>query len=165
MGDKHKQNRSTKCSSVIPADILAQSNHESYFLPEGLEAWADEPLYILVALWCMHQRRWINRNQIASAFRTGGRRASMVLGYILRHTNCIDCQSRMVSPDGKPAVRCCEILVTGVRPDERKRKDSPVKKRKQARGVRLNQVGNAGKEERELLKRLWGRRSGNAGGG
>ncbi|EAN8329420.1 CaiF/GrlA family transcriptional regulator [Salmonella enterica] len=148
--------------------LLSQSNHDSYFLPEGLEVWAGEPLYILVALWCMHKSDWVNRNQIAEAFGTGCRRASMVLGYISRHMNCIDCQVR-TRTGGKPAVKYSEILVTEVRLHDKKGKGGipspPVRKRKQAKGVRLNQVGNAGKKERELLRRLWGQKAGNTEGG
>ncbi|EBU7355975.1 CaiF/GrlA family transcriptional regulator [Salmonella enterica] len=166
MEKKRGHTGKVKGATALPAELLAQSNHDPYFLPEGLEVWAGEPLYILVALWCLHQGAWINRNQIASAFRTGCRRASMVLGYISRRAGCIDCQVRMVTA-GKPAVKSCEILVTGVRLHDKKGKGGipppPVKKRKQAKGVRLNHVGNAGKEERELLRRLWGRRAGNAG--
>lgn len=167
MEKKREQHRGKRHTSAVPAQLLAQSNHDPYFLPEGLEAWAGEPLYILVALWCMHQGVWVNRNQIAAAFRTGCRRASMVLGYISRRTNNIDCQCRMVT-SGKPGVKACEILVTGVRLHDKGKSDIPpqsVRKRKQAKGVRLNRVGNAGKEERELLRQLWGRRVGNSGGG
>ncbi|ATW56203.1 CaiF/GrlA family transcriptional regulator [Salmonella enterica] len=168
MEKKREQHCGKKHTSGAPVQLLAQSNHDTYFLPEGLEAWAGEPLYILVALWCMHQGVWVNRNQIAAAFRTGCRRASMVLGYISRRTNNIDCQCRMVT-SGKPGVKACEILVTGVRLHDKKGKSDipqpPVRKRKQAKGVRLNKVGNAGKEERELLRQLWGRRAGNSGGG
>ncbi|EFM2336847.1 CaiF/GrlA family transcriptional regulator [Escherichia coli] len=49
-----------------------------------MEVWADEPLYLLIARWCLLQKRWINRNDIAIAFHLTGRRASFQLSYIIR---------------------------------------------------------------------------------
>lgn len=117
---------------------------------------ARQPFYIQVAHWCMMQEKWVNRDQIASAFRTNGSRASAVLGYIQRSTERVSCQTRMIIA-GKPPVKICEIKVTAVQivhPKSSYRKVLKIRK-KPSRGIRLNRVGNAGRETRDLLKELW----------
>lgn len=128
----------------------------SVLTPTQEHALARQPFYIQVAHWCMMQEEWVNRNQIASAFRTNGPRASAVLGYIQRSTERVSCQTRIITT-GKPPVKICEIKVTAVqivRPESCCRKVPKIRK-KPARGIRLNRVGNAGRETRELLKELW----------
>lgn len=117
---------------------------------------AEQPFYIQVAHWCMMQKNWVNRNQIASAFRTNGTRASAVLGYIQRSTERVSCKTRMVIT-GKPPVKICEIKVTAVQIAHQKStyRKMPKIRKKPACGIRLNRVGNAGRETRELLKELW----------
>ncbi|XUV16597.1 CaiF/GrlA family transcriptional regulator (plasmid) [Salmonella enterica subsp. enterica serovar Infantis] len=43
----------------------AQNNHEGCYIPGGMEMYADQPIYIIVALWCLHRNTWVNRNDIA----------------------------------------------------------------------------------------------------
>lgn len=45
-----------------------QTNHDACFIPESVRQYADEPLYIIVAHWCLLQQNWVQRNQIAEAF-------------------------------------------------------------------------------------------------
>lgn len=33
----------------------AQSNHDTFIIPSSLQQYADEPLYILIALWAQQQ--------------------------------------------------------------------------------------------------------------
>ncbi|ELY1242763.1 CaiF/GrlA family transcriptional regulator [Salmonella enterica] len=47
---------------------VKQSNHNIYTIPYGMEPWADEPLYLVVARWGLQLKRWINRNDIAAVF-------------------------------------------------------------------------------------------------
>lgn len=55
-----------------------QSNHDTCFIPPAVRQHTGEPMYILVAYWCMQQQGWVDRNQISAAFRITARRASYV---------------------------------------------------------------------------------------
>ncbi|EAA7201532.1 CaiF/GrlA family transcriptional regulator [Salmonella enterica subsp. enterica serovar Newport] len=52
-------------------------------LPTSVSQYHNQPLYIIIALWCKQQNRWINRNDIAKAFSISARRASFQLSYII----------------------------------------------------------------------------------
>ncbi|EGD6592057.1 CaiF/GrlA family transcriptional regulator [Salmonella enterica] len=68
----------------------AQNNHEGCYIPGGMEMYADQPIYIIVALWCLHRNTWVNRNDIARAFRLSERKASFQLSYLIKnHTSSI----------------------------------------------------------------------------
>lgn len=56
-----------------------QTNHDACFIPESVRQYADEPLYIIVAHWCLLQQNWVQRNQIAEAFHITARRASYLI--------------------------------------------------------------------------------------
>lgn len=60
----------------------SQKNHGEYRLPADMQPWANEPLYLIIARWCLQQNRWINRNDVAAAFYLTERRASLQLAYI-----------------------------------------------------------------------------------
>ncbi|CUR95068.1 CaiF/GrlA family transcriptional regulator [Salmonella enterica] len=62
----------------------SQSNHEVTFIPESVAQYYKYPLYIIIALWCQQQNRWINRNDISEAFHMPVRRASFQLSYMTR---------------------------------------------------------------------------------
>lgn len=48
-----------------------QTNHDACFIPVSVRQYAGEPLYIIVAHWCLLQQNWVQRNQIAEALHHG----------------------------------------------------------------------------------------------
>ncbi|EEI9211050.1 CaiF/GrlA family transcriptional regulator [Salmonella enterica] len=93
-----------------------QSNHCEYVLPDGMHPWADEPLYLVIARWCLLQGGWINRNDIARAFRLPERRASYQLSYISRKKNRVVCRTRM-NNSGELKHSCNEIWIDRILPE------------------------------------------------
>ncbi|MCU6261854.1 CaiF/GrlA family transcriptional regulator [Escherichia coli] len=119
-----------------------QNNHEQYVIPPGMEMWANEPLYLLIARWCIFQKRWINRNDIAFAFHLTDRRASFQIYYILRK------KSRIVSyVRNNIRNNCNEIWVENIITatyNTRKKTCSQVQKKAKysSRGVGNGMTGN-----------------------
>ncbi|EDW1486795.1 CaiF/GrlA family transcriptional regulator [Salmonella enterica subsp. enterica] len=64
-----------------------QTNHDTCFIPEGVRQYAGEPLYIIVAHWCLLQQNWVQRNQISEAFHITARRASYLISYLRNKTS------------------------------------------------------------------------------
>lgn len=71
-----------------------QSNYDEYIVPPGMEEWAGDPLYLLVARWCMQQQRWVTRRDIETAFHLQSRRAAFQMTYISRKKARIVCRTR-----------------------------------------------------------------------
>ncbi|KAF1366855.1 CaiF/GrlA family transcriptional regulator [Yokenella regensburgei] len=92
-----------------------QSNHENTIIPKSVSQHYKQPIYIIIALWCQQQNRWINRNDIALAFSMPVRRASFQLSYITRHPQHILFRVRQhtLSEEGKHHL-CNEIWVEKV---------------------------------------------------
>ncbi|EMQ2412444.1 CaiF/GrlA family transcriptional regulator, partial [Salmonella enterica] len=44
--------KQTYATSILQHKKTAQSNHDPFVIPPSLQQYADEPLYILIALWC-----------------------------------------------------------------------------------------------------------------
>lgn len=102
--------------SPVMQETLNQSNHESYVIPRSVMSWTGEPLYLLVARWCLLQDRWVNRNDIARAFHLPARRASFQLSYISRKKARVQCRTRY-RPDGEGGrCRYAELRVEQVFP-------------------------------------------------
>lgn len=59
-----------------------QTNHDACFIPVSVRQYSGEPLYIIVAHWCLLQQNWVQRNQIAEAFHITARRASYLIAYL-----------------------------------------------------------------------------------
>ncbi|EAP9198027.1 CaiF/GrlA family transcriptional regulator [Salmonella enterica] len=59
-----------------------QKNHDTCFIPEGVRRYSGEPLYILVAHWCMQQQNWVGHTQISEAFHITAKRASYLVSYL-----------------------------------------------------------------------------------
>ncbi|EDV9210771.1 CaiF/GrlA family transcriptional regulator [Salmonella enterica] len=93
-----------------------QANHCGYVLPDGMELWADDPLYLVIARWCLQLGRWVNRNDIARAFHLPERRASYQLSYISRKKSWVVCRTRMGS-SGKLQHSCNEIWIERIIPE------------------------------------------------
>lgn len=108
------------------AKIVKQSNHDGGRIPDELSEHADQPLYVLIALWGMMQKTWIGHKQISSAFAITERRASFQLSYILRKPDVIICQTRKVKVQGARRL-CHQIKVEEVRISDSTEKISKVK--------------------------------------
>ncbi|EKT0983054.1 CaiF/GrlA family transcriptional regulator [Salmonella enterica] len=123
-----------------------QTNHDACFIPECVRQYAGDPLYIIVAHWCLLQQDWVQRNQISEAFHITARRASYLVAYLRNKTNRVDCECRRSVLVNK--VARYEIRVTDI-------KDGPpVKKgnRSSSLPVSRRRVGNAGTDR---ANKLW----------
>ncbi|EBQ9252262.1 CaiF/GrlA family transcriptional regulator [Salmonella enterica subsp. enterica serovar Newport] len=89
-----------------------QTNHDACFIPEGVRQYAGEPLYILVAHWCLQQQDWVQRNQISEAFHITARRASYLIAYLRSKTSRVVSVCRHQTLTNK--ARRYEIYVTRV---------------------------------------------------
>ncbi|EGB2528463.1 CaiF/GrlA family transcriptional regulator [Salmonella enterica] len=130
-----------------------QGNHEGCYIPSGMEAYANRPIYIIVALWCLNKKKWVNRNDIARAFKLSERKASYQLSYLLKKRHIIDCEVRKIKNKGSPTA-CYEIRVTAVNLG----KAEPMEYRppkKISGSIRKFKVGNATEEQRLQLRELW----------
>ncbi|AXC66974.1 TPA: CaiF/GrlA family transcriptional regulator [Salmonella enterica] len=132
----------------------SQTNHDACFIPEGVRQYTGEPLYIIVAHWCMQQQDWVQRNQISEAFHITARRASYLVAYLRKKSSRVVCVCRHEALTNK-ALRY-EIYVIRVldAPATARRKSSaspPVSRRR---------VGNADTAQaNELWNRLRTRRN------
>ncbi|HFG2502397.1 TPA: CaiF/GrlA family transcriptional regulator [Salmonella enterica] len=132
--------------------MTKQNNHEGRYLPEGMEIYANWPFFIIVALWCLHRNTWVNRNDIARAFKLSDRKASFQLSYLMNKKHIIDSEIRKTRSEGS-LTTCYEVRIINVRLPQ----SSSQKYRSFVRnaGNRRHQVGNASHEERVLLRELW----------
>lgn len=95
--------------------MLNQSDHGQTIIPESVSQYYQQPLYIIIALWCQQQNRWINRNDIAEAFSIPVRRASFQLSYISRRPQNIHFRSQQnILGEAGKRHRCNEIWVEKV---------------------------------------------------
>ncbi|HAG1966970.1 TPA: CaiF/GrlA family transcriptional regulator [Salmonella enterica] len=115
----------------------AQTNHDACFIPESVRQYSGEPLYILVAYWCMQQKGWVQRKQISEVFHITARRASYLVSYLRNKTSRVGCVCRHEVLTNK-ALRY-EIYVTHILPPA-----TPVRKgRTTSPPVSRRRVGNA----------------------
>lgn len=63
---------------------VSQGNYDDYVLPEALEVMGNVSLYIAVAYWGLLLKRPFYRDEVASVFKIGQRRAADVISYIVR---------------------------------------------------------------------------------
>lgn len=128
--------------------MLHQSNHEATIIPESVSQYNQQPLYIIIALWCQQQKRWINRNDIAGAFHIPVRRASFQLSYITRRPNNILFRFRQqtLSEAGRRQ-RCNEIwvekvFIESIGPSTERSPPTETKTQKNVMGAYRSRVGN-----------------------
>ncbi|EJH8994745.1 CaiF/GrlA family transcriptional regulator [Salmonella enterica] len=126
-----------------------QRNYETCVIPEGLEAWSDRPLYILVAHWCRLQENWVSRRDIAQAFGISESSATFQLTYLARKKDQVVCELRRVKRVGVPVSRY-EVKVLDVKADAGLRNLMKKQRMGQKRGV-----GNVEEEVREQLRNIW----------
>ncbi|EJA8226182.1 CaiF/GrlA family transcriptional regulator [Salmonella enterica] len=94
--------------------MTKQNNHEGRYLPEGMEIYANCPFFIIVALWCLHRNTWVNRNDIARAFKLSDRKASFQLSYLMNKKHIIDSEIRKTRSEGS-LTTCYEVRIINVR--------------------------------------------------
>ncbi|HAV0157992.1 TPA: CaiF/GrlA family transcriptional regulator [Salmonella enterica] len=126
-----------------------QKNHDACFIPESVRQYAGEPLYILVAHWCLLQQDWVQRNQISEAFHITARRASYLIAYLRNKTSRVACLCRHQTLTTNKARRY-EIFVIRVL-------DAPGTVRRgnhASQTVSPRRVGNA---DTTLANELWNR--------
>ncbi|EKS6154855.1 CaiF/GrlA family transcriptional regulator [Salmonella enterica] len=137
---------------------VKQSNHDEYVLPPCMAAWADEPLYLVIARWGLRQKRWMDRNDIVSVFHIPDRRASFQLSYISRKKERVACRTRYVPAEGGGRQRV-EIFIDRILPAREERPaPAPVRRRNEpakqsgsvSRGVGNGMAGNIGLWEQLL---------------
>ncbi|EEF7938183.1 CaiF/GrlA family transcriptional regulator [Salmonella enterica subsp. diarizonae] len=135
---------------------IVQSNHDTFVVPPSLQEHANEPLYILVALWAQQQNRWVSRTEVQETFGIADRRASFQISYISRQNKRVTCRIRAIRKEGSSAphhqIRVTSVILTR---DAEKSPPAPPKNRPGKR----SHVGNASPELRSLFHSLMGSRS------
>ena len=129
---------------------VSQTNHDGCVVPPEVILWADQPLYLLIARWCLLQEGWIGRKQIAHAFHITERRASYQLTYMTRKPEQIRCELRRVNNGGalnsSYEIWVHELVIpTSLIPQK------PIRRRR-------SKVGDSSEEMRAMLHQLWPRR-------
>ncbi|EAB5741129.1 CaiF/GrlA family transcriptional regulator [Salmonella enterica subsp. enterica] len=126
-----------------------QTNHDACFIPESVRQYASEPLYIIVAHWCLLQQGWVQRNQISEAFHITARRASYLIAYLRSKTSRVVSICRHQTLPNK--ARRYEIYVIRVldspTPSTRREKAGPP-------AVSKRRVGNG---DGSMANELWNR--------
>lgn len=149
-----KKTRKQQCG-IQENDIHypAQTNHDACYIPESVRQYASEPLYILVAHWCVQQQDWVQRNQISEAFHITARRASYLVAYLRNKARRVVCVCRhQTLPNKVPRHEIFVIRILEKTPPARRSGSvcSPVSRRR---------VGNADTTQaNELWNRLSTRR-------
>ncbi|HAS9358273.1 TPA: CaiF/GrlA family transcriptional regulator [Salmonella enterica subsp. enterica serovar Veneziana] len=125
-----------------------QTNHDACYVPECVRQYSREPLYILVAHWCMLQQSWVQRSQISEAFHITPRRASYLISYLRNKASRVVCVCRRQTLSNK--AQRYEIFVVRVlentAPARRERTVTPP--------VSRRRVGNG---DRAQANELWNR--------
>ncbi|EMX4238467.1 CaiF/GrlA family transcriptional regulator, partial [Salmonella enterica] len=115
-----------------------------------------EPLYILVAHWCLLQQNWVQRSQISEAFHITARRASYLMSYLRNKASRVVCVCRSQTLSNK--AQRYEIFVVRVlenpEPARRERTVTPP--------VSRRRVGNG---DRAQANELWNRLCSNRNAG
>ncbi|EJX4928401.1 CaiF/GrlA family transcriptional regulator [Salmonella enterica] len=142
----HKKKPYTPAGSDI--HYPGQTNHDACYIPECVRQYNGEPLYILVAHWCLLQQNWVQRSQISEAFHITARRASYLMSYLRNKASRVVCVCRRQTLSSK--AQRYEIFVVRVlenpEPVRRERTVTPP--------VSRRRVGNG---NRAQANELWNR--------
>ncbi|EKY8362085.1 CaiF/GrlA family transcriptional regulator [Salmonella enterica] len=137
----------------------SQTNHDACFVPECVRQYSSEPLYILVAYWCLQQKDWVQRSQISEAFHITPRRASYLMSYLRNKASRVVCVCRQQTLPNK--ARRYEIYVIRVLENSsqtrRKRPPTPPVLRRRvgnASTARANELWNQLCKNRKAAKIL-----------
>ncbi|EBW7152293.1 CaiF/GrlA family transcriptional regulator [Citrobacter braakii] len=151
-------NRHAKKPYLTPGNDIhypGQKNHDACFIPESVRQYAGEPLYILVAHWCLLQQDWVQRNQISEAFHITARRASYLMAYLRNKASRVVCECR-TSVLANRASRYEIYVLRVLDAPATVRRESPV-----SQTVSPRRVGNA---DTTLANELWNRLHNNRAG-
>lgn len=129
--------------------VVAQRNHDSAKVPVELREFIDQPLYVIIALWCHRQSDWIDRQQISDVFAITPRRASFQLSYILRQEKIINASSRKVRASESGRFRQ-EVRIHQVNLEEAERQKTMSRTKSTRRG---GQCGESQEHWRWVLTR------------
>ncbi|HAF4642205.1 TPA: CaiF/GrlA family transcriptional regulator, partial [Salmonella enterica] len=150
----HKKKPYTPAGSDI--HYPGQTNHDACYIPECVRQYNGEPLYILVAHWCLLQQDWVQRSQISEAFHITARRASYLMSYLRNKASRVVCVCRRQTLSNK--AQRYEIFVVRVlenpEPARRERTVTPP--------VSRRRVGNG---DRAQANELWNRLCSNRNAG
>ncbi|EJA5054738.1 CaiF/GrlA family transcriptional regulator [Salmonella enterica] len=150
----HKKKPYTPAGSDI--HYPGQTNHDACYIPECVRQHNGEPLYILVAHWCLLQQNWVQRSQISEAFHITARRASYLMSYLRNKASRVVCVCRRQRLSNK--AQRYEIFVVRVlenpEPARRERTVTPP--------VSRRRVGNG---DRAQANELWNRLCSNRNAG
>ncbi|ECK9010470.1 CaiF/GrlA family transcriptional regulator [Salmonella enterica] len=150
----HKKKPYTPAVSDI--HYPGQTNHDACFIPECVRQYNGEPLYILVAHWCLLQQNWVQRSQISEAFHITARRASYLIAYLRNKASRVVCICRHQTLPNK--ARRYEVYVIRVleSPSQTRREKPPTPP------VSRRRIGNADKAQANAL---WNRLRSNCNAG
>lgn len=140
----HTKNTDQKYRVSRATHYPSQTNHDKCYIPESVRQYADEPLYILVAWWCLQQKDWVRRHQIAEAFHITLRRASYLMAYLRSKTKRVTCENREALMANN--VYRYEMMVTQVLPAVSRKKDSSSSTRRTR-----SRIGNADTSQVNML--------------
>lgn len=132
---------------AVPEDKVKKPRHETCHLPACVREHTGEPLYILVAHWCLQQQDWVNRCQLSEAFRIPVRRASYLMAYLRNRTSRVVCETRETMLSNN--VYRYEIYVTCVREKQAKSLTSSRKRPPRRTG------GRTGNGDSSQANALW----------
>ncbi|EDT7666231.1 CaiF/GrlA family transcriptional regulator [Salmonella enterica subsp. enterica serovar Waycross] len=143
-----KKSKRKKILSGNDMHYPGQTNHDACYVPECVREYSSEPLYIIVAHWCLQQQDWVQRGQISEAFHITARRASYLISYLRNKASRVVCVCRYQTLPNK--AQRYEIFVVRVlenlAPARRERTVTPP--------VSRRRVGNG---DRTQANELWNR--------
>ncbi|HIB1591966.1 TPA: CaiF/GrlA family transcriptional regulator [Salmonella enterica subsp. enterica serovar Muenchen] len=151
-----KKSKRKKILSGNDMHYPGQTNHDACYVPECVREYSSEPLYIIVAHWCLQQQDWVQRGQISEAFHITARRASYLISYLRNKASRVVCVCRRQMLSNKApryeifVVRVLENLA----PTRRERTVTPP--------VSRRRVGNG---DRAQANELWNKLCSNRNAG
>lgn len=107
-----KESKRKKILSGNDMHYPGQTNHDACYVPECVRQYSSEPLYIIVAHWCLQQQNWVQRGQISEAFHITAKRASSLISYLRNKASRVVCVCRTQMLSNK--AQHYEILVVRV---------------------------------------------------
>ncbi|EAB5741043.1 CaiF/GrlA family transcriptional regulator [Salmonella enterica subsp. enterica] len=151
-----KKSKRKKILSGNDMHYPGQTNHDACYVPECVREYSSEPLYIIVAHWCLQQQDWVQRGQISEAFHITARRASYLISYLRNKASRVVCVCRRQMLSNK--AQRYEIFVVRVlenlAPARRERTVTPP--------VSRRRVGNG---DRAQANELWNKLCSNRNAG
>ncbi|EOB6050205.1 CaiF/GrlA family transcriptional regulator [Salmonella enterica] len=134
-----EKNGDNNVSRVVKRNGV-QSNYDDFVIPPGMGEWVNYPLYLIIARWCLQQKRWVSRMEIQTVFHIPARRASFQISYISRKKSRVVCRARYCNSEGGGRKRI-ELWVEDILPESRNNtgnKNITYSHKKKAQGGRVS---------------------------